>query len=436
MSPAPPSEAPRQRAAVPPLFTRDFLLLLVAQATFGYAFASFFLLPKFLTQVLDVGPARIGLVMSAFGATAVLLIPLVGAWIDRFGRRGFMTAGAVLMTATALAFCAVESVGPLVYGLRGLQGVAFAMTFIASATLVTDHAPPARMGQALGVFGVSMLGMHALAPAVAEELADRVGWDPVFQVAAGAAALCAVMSRVVHEPAGRPHVDAHVPSLWQVLSHPRSLRIAAVVALSGGAFGAMMTYPQPFALEQGVTHVRGFFVAYAACAIAVRLGLGATADRIGRARVSVLSLAAYGAVVLGMAGLRPGWLVPLGGLFGLAHGLFYPAFNALAVEGAGPHERGKVMALFNGSFNLGMAVATLGLGYLAAAAGYPAVFLVAGGGVLAAVGLLARSPEGRPAFRPADPAPEAPPGPSPAPPAPGPPARSSPGAPGSPDRPT
>ena len=39
-------------------------------------------------------------------------------------------------------------------------------------------------------------------------------------------------------------------------------------------------------------------------------------------------------------------------LYGLAHGLFYPAFNALAIEGAGAHERGKVMAIFNGAFNV------------------------------------------------------------------------------------
>lgn len=385
-----------------PLYTRSFVALLLAQAAFGYAFATFFLLPKFLTTELGAGPERIGLVMASFGATSVIAIPLVGSLVDRLGRRRFMTAGALLMAATAVGFLGVHTVGPLIYVLRGVQGVAFAMTFIASATLVTDQAPPERLGQALGVFGVSMLSMHALAPAVAEELSMHGGWDPVFVVAAGAALGCAVLTAFVSEPAARPTAEEGVPSILAVVRRPGSLRIAAVVALSGAAFGAMMTYPQPFSLELGRTQVRGFFIAYAIAAATVRLGFGATADRLGRARVSVWSLVAYGVVVTAMAGLRPVLLEPLGAAFGLAHGLFYPAFNALAVERAGPHERGKVMAIFNGSFNVGNSVATLGLGFLAARAGYPAVFLVAGAAVFTGVWLLARSPEGRGWRRPAD----------------------------------
>lgn len=82
-------------------------------------------------------------------------------------------------------------------------------------------------------------------------------------------------------------------------------------------------------------------------------------------------------------------LTLLGAGFGAAHGLFYPSTNALAVEGAGEHERGKVMALFQGSFNAGFASGTLALGFLADAAGYPAVFVAAGGFTLLALVALA-----------------------------------------------
>jgi predicted MFS family arabinose efflux permease len=278
------------------------------------------------------------------------------------------------------------------------------MTFISSSTLVTDEAPPERLGQVLGLFGVSMLSMHALAPAAAEEIAGRFGWSVVFTVASGAAAACALLTRAVREPAPPPRASESMSSFWDVARRPRSLRIAAVTALSGAAFGAMLTYSQPFALELGRSQVRGFFLAYAGAAVAVRLGLGGAADRLGRERVSVVSLAVYAAVVLAMADLWPGGLEPLGALFGLAHGLFYPAFNALAVEAAGPHERGKLMALYNGSFNVGNSGATLALGFVAERQGYPAVFLLAGFGVLLGLGLLALSPEGR-AARVLEPAP-------------------------------
>jgi MFS family permease len=381
---------------MPGLLTRSFAVLLLAQSSFGFGFSCFFLLPKFVTQELGGSPSEIGLVMAAFGATSILFIPLVGDWIDRVGRRPFIVAGAIVMTLASLAFLAVDRVGPLLYALRMVQGVAFAAVFISASTLVTDDAPPEHLGRAIGLFGVSILSMHALAPAVAEEVAGRFGWHAVFWMAAASSLVCLASTPFIYDP---PHAHgvAGGPGILEMMRRPRSLRVGAVVALTGAAFGAMMTYPQAFALALGRTHVRGFFVAYALAAVAVRLGFGGLADRLGRRRVSLGSLVAYGAVVLAMAWLRPSLLEPLGLVFGAAHGLFYPAYNALAVEEAGPGERGKVMALFNGAFNLGNSGATLGLGFVAESFGYPAVFWIAAAGVFAAYACLRASPDGRPA---------------------------------------
>lgn len=376
------------------LLTRPFLAVLLAQTSFSFAFSSYFLLPKFVTTELGAGPSQVGLVMASFGASSIFAIPLVGAAVDRLGRRRFMTAGALVMLAASLGYLAVDRAGPLLYALRMLQGIAFAMTFIAGSTLATDLAPEDRLGQALGIFGVSMLAMHAIAPAIAEPVAERWGWDAVFVMAAFGAAACAVLTLFVREPVAAPQPDG-AASLLEVALRPRSLRIFLVVALTGAAFGAMMTYPQPFALEMGRSQVRGFFMAYAGAAIAIRVGLGGVADRWGRHRVSLASLAAYALVVLATSQLVPWALEPLGLLFGAAHGLFYPAFNAVAVMSAAPDERGKVMALYNGGFNAGNSGATLALGFVAERAGYPSVFWIAGTGVLLALLLLAMSPEGR-----------------------------------------
>jgi MFS family permease len=87
----------------------------------------------------------------------------------------------------------------------------------------------------------------------------------------------------------------------------------------------MFTYPQPYALELGMTSVRGFFIAYCSFALAARVLLGPFTDRLGRFPVAVAALNLYTLVVLATAGLRPGMLEPLGALMGLAHGLFFPA---------------------------------------------------------------------------------------------------------------
>jgi predicted MFS family arabinose efflux permease len=168
-----------------------------------------------------------------------------------------------------------------------------------------------------------------------------------------------------------------------------------VIALVGVGMGAVFIYHQPFARTRGIENLRGFFIAYAAVAVFVRLAFGGIADRIGPSLVSIAALLFYVPVVAGMSSLQPGWLPLFGIGLGIAHGFSYPALNAIAVEAVSEHERGKVMALFQAAFNIGFAVVSLGLGLLAEAKGYPVVFLVGGLSVFAALVVFVSSPEGR-----------------------------------------
>ena len=61
----------------------------------------------------------------------------------------------------------------------------------------------------------------------------------------------------------------------------------------------------------------------------------------------------------------------------------------------GEHERGKLMGLFQAGFNAGSSCGTFALGGLAERAGYPPVFWVAAGCLLAAWLVVFVFPEGR-----------------------------------------
>jgi MFS family permease len=80
---------------------------------------------------------------------------------------------------------------------------------------------------------------------------------------------------------------------------------------------------------------------------------------------------------------------------GLAHGTFYPAFNAVAVAAAEARERGKLMALFQASFQVGNSTGGL-WGLLAAARGYPLIFEAAAVCLALALALLLASSARRP----------------------------------------
>jgi MFS family permease len=384
----PAAESGRQ-ATPERLVSRQFVLLLALLVAFGFSFSVFLLLPKYLAVEHHAGARTIGAISAAAMLSGVLCVPLIGIWIDRYPRRPLVVVSALAMGVASAGFALVDAVGTSIVFLRLVQGVAFTMLFNAVATLVTDLASPQRLGQALGLFGVAMLSTNAIAPMVAEPLADWAGWAPVFVLAGLSGAVAAGLGLSIREQRdATPQSQSPVRGLLS----PRKLFVLGIAAVVGAALGTMFTFTQPFALGQGITRLSDFFLGYTVAALVVRLGFGNVADRLGRQRVSVAALLLYGAVVAATAALRPGTLGLLGALFGIAHGVFYPAMTALAVQGVPRAQRGSTLTYFNGAFNAGVGVSVAAFGLVADAYGYPFVFIATGILTLAAAVGLSRVP--------------------------------------------
>jgi MFS family permease len=371
--------------------TADLARVLGAASAWGFAFSTFYLLPKYLAQELGAGPSEIGFAVGIFSVATVAATPFAGWVVDRFPRRYAMMAGAVLMAISAIGFVGVERLGVVLDALRILQGLSYALVVTAVGTLVADQAPREHLNQALGFSGASMLIMNAVAPAVAEPLAAAVGWPTAFALAACSACLATALAGRVHEARWKRAATAS-GGMRALLAQPIARHYAIVIALSGATFGAVFTFEPAYALALGRTRVGGFFIAYAIAAIIVRLVFGGIPARVGSYRVARGALVLYAVVVFALAATGPAGLEPLGALFGLAHGLFYPAVNAMAVTAVQPHERGRMIAIFTGAFAVGLSFGSTTLGHVAAWGGYPLVFVTAACGTLVAVTILIASP--------------------------------------------
>jgi MFS family permease len=384
--------------------------VLVAAASWGFAFSSFYLLPTFMEKELAAGPDTIGVVVGIFGIATVFFTPLAGRWVDRFPRRYCVASGSAIMAFASLGFVWVDSVGTWLVVLRIVQGLSYAMVLVAVGTLVADTVRPERLSQALGLSGASMLVMNALGPAIAEPLAEVGGWKLVFLLSAVMAALSSIFAlRVPEQPKpDRTLVDGHEDAarLLDVLRRPMAGQYALVMALCGVVFGSVTTFEQPYARELGREYVGGFFVAFAAGALFIRFFFGSVPDRHGRHRVGVIALGIYALAVLALALPVRGWLEAIGIVFGLSHGLLYPSINAIAVTGVAPGERGRIMAIFTGSFNLGVWAGSTTLGLIATVASYEMVFALTGLVAVFATVAFAASPalrsEGRAGYNYAD----------------------------------
>lgn len=370
---APAATAPSAAHALP---YRQFALLIATQLCFGASWSTFLLLPKFLTVELHASPAQIGLVSAVPSLVATIAVPFVGPLIDRIGRRALISAGSLLTLVYAAAFAWVDRIGPLLFLLQLIGGLAFVLEFNAASAQAVDLAPRARMSQVLGFFGASNVVTNALAPAIGEKLSLHSGWDSVFMLSTVMAVLAVALSFTLRSVDAGVHAagDAAAPPPRQ---GPITLYVLSMIA-TGIAFAIAFAFYQPFALSLGMHEVYGFFVGYAGSVVVTRVLLGWVPDRIGRMRTAVLSLALYALVIMAMSQLAPGTLLIYGALLGFAHGFLYPSMSVIAIDDGNHGRRGAVLTYLNGGFQLGYTLGVLVFGWIAERAGYPIIFVLGG----------------------------------------------------------
>ena len=122
------------------------------------------------------------------------------------------------------------------------------------------------------------------------------------------------------------HADVLVDgdSAWPVL---------VATGLAGFGFGSIWTFLADYTDQVGVGAVTPFFVPYVVAAIAVRLFFGHLPDTLGRRAVAVPALLIHATALLLMSSLVTRLqLIGVGALFGVAHGAYYPALQAMVVE--------------------------------------------------------------------------------------------------------
>ena len=371
-------EAPRERAgalaANDRLLTPRFVRVTAANFFFFLTFASFFLLPLHV-RALGGSERTIGLVMGTSGVAGLAAVLVIAAVLDRVGRRRFLLGGLATMAVASGAFLFVHAIGPALYALRILQGVAFAAAFNAASTLAVAFAPATRRAAALGLFGVSTLTTHALAPALGELLIAVAGFPALFALAAGFSVIAFAIAWTVPE-ASPPEAAADA---GERLAPTREVLSAlGTVCGCGVAFGAVVTYVPTFTRDAQLGPVAVFFLVYTAAAVMSRVLGGGLGDTRGHRPVIVAALAVFALSVIALAAARsPTGLAGAGLLFGVAQGIAYPTLNAFTVDRAHADELGRAQAFFNGAFNLGTTTGSLALGHVAEAFGHRTMFVTA-----------------------------------------------------------
>jgi MFS family permease len=350
-----------------------FQKLLGMQMAFGYAFSSMLVVPKYLTTALGATPRQLGELSAVAALAGIGAAPLCGRWLDRGGARSAILLGATLLTVALGTFGFFFAVEPTVYFLRALQGVGNTFVIGGASALVAALVAPKHHARAFGLAGSAALAMNALASYATERFADAFGWGVAFEVAAGASLLAFAFTSAIPRVEAPPEAEP-APHSAGGGTGARGVTFAALAG--GAAFATIATFTQPLVLELGGKDVASLFVGYTLMALATRLGLGTFVDRWGRRRTALAALSLYVVTVLAAAAIRPAWLFVLGLGFGAAHGVLWPALNALAVEHAASGRSGSALTRLHATYGIGAMASLWGVGWLVHAIGYAPSFMI------------------------------------------------------------
>ena len=201
----------------------------------------FALLPTYLRQMGVPDSDRlafIGIFSALIFVVGMPLVPLWGAWADKYSRKVVIIRSALVEAVVFIGVALAREPWQVAFAML-LIGLQLGNTGIMLAG-IRDVTPRVRLGTTIAIFGASGPVGFAVGPALAGILIDGFGWalSPVFAFSAllsvGTAALVALGSKEIRPevvPTGRI-VDLAAKSLRGVLTDRATRRIFLIFGIS------------------------------------------------------------------------------------------------------------------------------------------------------------------------------------------------------------
>lgn len=357
----------------PKLWTGSFLKICLANF---FIFVNFHtLLPTFPFFVTYLGgdAVAIGLATALFSIASIVSRPFVGWLIDTKGRCSILVLGLVGMALIPMGYFVSAGIALAVI-LRTAHGAFHAASSNASSTWVADIIPHSRMGEGLGMYGLSMAISTAVAPALGLAVMNAWGFLPLFAVAALSALLALLIGISIRK---RDYALSTKPLKFSELFEPMSLPASVTQFFYMMAYGVIEVYVAIYATTHGLPGGGVYFIFIAIATVLTRILLGRAVDKYGEARMVYSGNAAIvaGILLLVFAHNVPCYLLSAL-LLGYSFGAIQPSLQTMAMHAVAPERRGAASSTFFVAFDFGIALGGFVAGVLVKYFGYDAMFLL------------------------------------------------------------
>ena len=359
------------------LWNRNYCKVMVANFTLFFAFYVLTpLLPLYLSEHFGATKDVIGLVLSGYTVTALVMRPFSGYLVDSFPRK---TVLMVSFTAFAIFFAGYLAASTLLMFtiVRTLHGGPFGALTVANSTVAIDVLPSSRRTEGIGYYGLSNNLAMAIAPTVGIFVYRYThSFELLFWIALTVAVAGLTVDSTITIPAKELVQDKTKLSLDRFFL-VRGWLLGLNMVAFGFCFGVLSNYLAIYGKEvMGITGGTGTYFMLCSVGLILSRLQGGRALRQGRvthnaASGMVISLVGYTLFILvpNMVGYYTSAL-----LIGLGNGHMWPAFQNMTISVAPNNQRGTANSTILVSWDVGMGLGILVGGIVAELLGYSAAF--------------------------------------------------------------
>ena len=362
----------------------------VMAANFSLFFAFYVLtplLPLYLSEHFGATKDVIGMVLSGYTITALLVRPFSGYVVDTFPRKKVLL---ICFTAFAIFFAGYLAASTLLLFLivRTLHGGPFGALTVANSTVAIDVLPSSRRTEGIGYYGLSNNLAMAIAPTIGIFVYQWSGsFELLFWIALAVAVGGLMVDSTVKVKPQTSHLKPQTLS-WDRFFLLRGWLLGVNMVAFGFSFGVLSNYLAIYGKEvMGITGGTGTYFMLCSVGLILSRIQGGKALRKGRLTHNagsgmVISLIGYTLFILvpNMVGYYASAL-----LIGLGNGHMWPAFQNMTINVASNNQRGTANSTILISWDIGMGLGILLGGVIAEMISYGAAFwtvvLINGSGV-------------------------------------------------------
>lgn len=341
------------------LWNSNYLKVMTANFSMSFAFYLLApLLPLYLSEHFGAGKELIGLVLSGYAITALLVRPFSGFLADSFPRKRvllislclyFVFFGGYLVAGSIVLFAIV----------RTLHGGPFGAASVANSTMAIDVLPSSRRTEGIGYYGLSNNVATAIAPSVGLLVYQWTGnFDILFIIAFAVAGLGFWADSTIKVKSRQLINNKKALSLDRFFLL-KGWAIGVNISIFGICYGVLSNYLAIYSKEEmGMTGGTGVFFLLLALGLIMSRLTGVRSLRQGKIVANVGQGVVFSTIGYLLFVACPNEIGYYGAplLIGWGNGHFWPAFQNMIINVADKDERGTANSTLLTAWDLGVGV--------------------------------------------------------------------------------